>query len=90
MLSEFSADCTQDEIRQAVTNRAAGPADAATVYLHDLIVAAGHPERNQPQALQQITGHCRFVFPLTIEAVKANAGIREQIQAIVERTNRVQ
>jgi hypothetical protein len=89
MLSEFPADYTHDAIRQAVANRAAGPADAATVYLHDLIVAAGHLERKEPQALQQITGHGRFVFPLTIEALKTSAALREQIQAIVERTNRV-
>jgi hypothetical protein len=89
MLSEFPADHTQDAIRLAVAKRAAGPAEAATVYLHDQIIAAGHPERKRPEALQEITGHCRFVFPLTIEALKTNAAIREQIQAIVERTNRV-
>jgi hypothetical protein len=87
-ISEFPQDVGAQEVVTVVGKRMRCPAEGVTVYLHDLIAATGHLPRQQPQELQLITGHCRFLFPMTIAELRKNTALRDDICALIERAHR--
>jgi hypothetical protein len=88
MISEFPEDATPQQIREHIKHRAGSPAQAVTVYLHDLLVAEAGMQRVTPQSLEEIEGYCRFTFPFTIEELRANQEITSRVQALVESSHR--
>jgi hypothetical protein len=87
-ISEFPEEETQESIARAVSERATSDAQAVTVYLHDLLVTVARMERVIPDTLQSIEGHCRWVFPRTVEELRASSEITQQVQAFVEKCQR--
>jgi hypothetical protein len=87
-ISEFPAGTAPAQIRAQIEQRAGSHAQALTVYLHDLLVAEAGVERLPPAALQEIQGHCRFLFPFTVADLRASQEITDRVRAFVERSNR--
>jgi hypothetical protein len=87
-ISEFPQAVDAQEIATVIGKRMRCPAEAVTVYLHDLIAGTGHLPRKQPEELQVISRHCRFLFPMTIAELRHNTTLREDIYTLIEKSNR--
>lgn len=82
MLSEFPEEVPAELISQEVRRRAAFPTKLSTVYLHDLLVAAGDWKRERPEPLQLINEHCRFRLPVALDVLGLDDALTAKIRGV--------